>query len=225
MTKMTAGPVRKRWMVCWLAATILVVAGCHDRNTEKASAPKSNAPPEREVQTEQKGGANKIAVSDTRKATAAKAKDMLMERLSGRLMEVLQSEGPAAAIDVCSQEAVKIAQTVGEEQGVAIGRTSFKFRNPANVPRDWVKPFVEKRIDTPQHVQLDNGSLGALFPIRLDVKCLMCHGQPDEILDAVKPELAKRYPNDAAIGFKQGDLRGWLWVEVPMASEPASAGT
>ena len=78
-----------------------------------------------------------------------------------------------------------------------------------------MQPLVDKRIDTPQHVQLDSGNLGALFPIRLDVKCLMCHGQPDDILDEVKPELAKRYPDDAATGFKPGDLRGWFWVEVP----------
>ncbi len=152
---------------------------------------------------------------DKRKAIAAKAKDSLFTRLSGRLMEVMQSAGPAAAIDVCSQEAVAIAEAVGKEYGVTIGRTSFKLRNPANAPRDWVKPFVEQRSDTPQHVQLDDGSLGALFPIHLKVNCLMCHGQPDDILDVVKPELAKRYPNDAATGFKLDELRGWFWVEVP----------
>ena len=43
----------------------------------------------------------------------------------------------------------------------------------------------------------------------------MCHGQPDDILDVVEPELAKRYPNDAAIGFKLDELRGWFWVEAP----------
>ena len=95
---------------------------------------------------------------DKRKAIAAKAKDSLFTRLSGRLMEVMQSAGPAAAIDVCSQEAVAIAEAVGKEYGVAIGRTSFRLRNPANAPRDWVKPFVEQRSDTPQHVQLDDGN-------------------------------------------------------------------
>lgn len=130
-------------------------------------------------------------------------------------MEVLQSEGPAAAIEVCSQEAVEIAQRVGQEHGVQIGRTSFKLRNPANAPRDWVKPYVEQRVDSPQSLTLENGNHGALFPIRLDVKCLMCHGGPDDMLEQVSQELAKRYPDDEATGFKQGDLRGWFWVEVP----------
>jgi hypothetical protein len=130
-------------------------------------------------------------------------------------MEVLQSEGPAAAIEVCSQEAVEIAKQVGQEHGVQIGRTSFKLRNPANAPRDWVQPYVEQRIESPQSLTLENGNHGALFPIRLDVKCLMCHGGPDDMLEQVSETLAKRYPDDRATGFKQGDLRGWFWVEVP----------
>ena len=138
-------------------------------------------------------------------------------------MEVMQAEGPVAAIGVCSQEAVTIAEAVGKEHGVEIGRTSFKLRNPANAPRDWVKPLVDKRVDTPQQVQLENGNLGALFPIRLNVKCLMCHGGPDDILDDVKPELAKRYPQDQATGFKQRDLRGWFWVEVPPEKDSSDA--
>lgn len=154
-------------------------------------------------------------VSRQQKALATKAKDELFEKLSGRLMEVMQSDGPAAAIKVCSQEAVQIAGTVGTEHGVLIGRTSFKLRNPANAPREWVKPFVEDRQDTPEFVALGEGAAGAIFPIHLNVKCLMCHGGPDDILDQVKTELAELYPNDAATGFKQGDLRGWFWVEVP----------
>ena len=152
---------------------------------------------------------------DKRFATAEEAKDALFTAPSGRLMEVMQAQGPVAAINVCSQEADKISRRVGKEYGVAIGRTSFKLRNPANAPRQWVEPFIQQRVDTPQQVSLDNGNLGVLFPIRLDVKCLMCHGGPNDILDDVKPKLASLYPEDQATGFKQGDLRGWFWVEVP----------
>ena len=153
--------------------------------------------------------------TDSRQRVAVEAKDALFTALSSRLMEVLQSKGPAAAIEVCSQEAVEIAQRVGQERGVQIGRTSFKLRNPANAPRDWVKPYVEQRIDSPQSLTLENGNHGSLFPIRLVVKCLMCHGGPDDMLEQVSEELAKRYPDDEATGFTQGDLRGWFWVEVP----------
>ncbi len=152
---------------------------------------------------------------DRRQVFATRAKEDLFEKLSGRLMEVMKSEGPVAAINVCSEQAMEIADAVGKEHGVSIGRTSFQLRNPRNAPKDWVKPFVQQRIDVPQTVPLDNGGLGVLFPIHLSVQCLMCHGGEEEMLDAVKPELAKLYPDDQATGFRLGELRGWFWVEVP----------
>lgn len=196
--------MHNRLLLFSLFAASVAVGGCENRKLETESQTMT-----------QESAANNFPASDQRKAIAAKAKDALFAQLSGRLMEVMQSEGPVSAINVCSKEAITIAETVGKEFGVQIGRTSFKLRNPANAPREWVKPFVQNRTDTPQHVLIDDGSLGALFPIRLKVNCLMCHGQPDDILDNVKPELAKLYPNDAATGFKLDDLRGWFWVEVP----------
>lgn len=188
---------------CLIVATLQF--GCNRQRQPTASAPSAGA------QT----AAAKPTGRDGRMTVATAAKDALFTALSGRLMEVMQTEGAVAAISVCSQEAGSISESVGKEYGVQIGRTSFKLRNPANAARDWVQPFVDNRVDTAQQVQLDNGNLGALFPIPLNVKCLMCHGGPDDMLDEVKPELAKRYPQDQATGFKQGDLRGWFWVEVP----------
>lgn len=203
------------WRLFPLLVAMASVVGCQDRGSSSSSSLSPGNQQETESEVLESGQAIEPGGSDRRKAVAEKAKDALLKRLSGRLMSVMQSEGPVAAISVCSQEANAIAETVGKEYGVEIGRTSFKLRNPANTPRDWVKPFVENRTDTLQHVQLDDGNLGALFPIHLKVKCLMCHGQPEDILDDVKPELAKLYPNDAATGFKLDQLRGWFWVEVP----------
>lgn len=195
--------------------TLAVVVGCGDKNASETSALAADPTQETEPEALDEDGEDAIAAAYKRQAIAEKAKDALLERLSGRLVATMQSDGPVAAIDVCSKEAVTIAEAVGKEYGVEIGRTSFKLRNPANAPRDWVKPFVENRTDTPQHVELDDETLGVLFPIYLKVKCLMCHGQPSDILDAVKPELAKLYPDDDATGFHLDELRGWFWVEVP----------
>ena len=190
---------------------VFAMFGCRDRRSEEVSAPEQIVAKESErLPTEERG-----KDSSTRKIIATRAKDALMARLSGRLMEVMQSDGPAAAIEVCSQEAVTIAAAVGEEHGVEIGRTSFKLRNQANAPREWMKEFVEARSDSQQQIRLDDGNLGVLYPIHLRVQCLMCHGQPEELLDVVKPEIAKRFPHDEATGFKINDLRGWFWVEVP----------
>ncbi len=188
-----------------LSLVILGVAGCRERIQ----------PSDVTIEVPETATNDKSMESDRRQLVAMRAKDTLFKQLSGRLVSVMQSDGPAAAIDVCSKEAVSIAEAVGKEHGVKIGRTSFKLRNPNNAPRDWVKPLVEKRTETPEFVQLDDGSLGALYPIYINVKCLMCHGRADDILDAVKAPLAKLYPEDGATGFKLDELRGWFWVEVP----------
>jgi hypothetical protein len=41
----------------------------------------------------------------------------------------------------------------------------------------------------------------------------------DRLSPAVREELKERYPADQATGFKDGDLRGWFWVEVPKGVE------
>jgi hypothetical protein len=38
----------------------------------------------------------------------------------------------------------------------------------------------------------------------------------------VRQALLQRYPEDRAIGYAEGDLRGWFWVEVP--KPPAETG-
>lgn len=154
-------------------------------------------------------------VDDTAKQKAITAKDALFAKLSGRLIEVMSTDGPAAAISVCSREATAIAAEVGEEQGVAIGRTSFNLRNAKNTPPDWARSFVEERVEDPQFVAMPNGSTGAFLPIRLKQKCLVCHGPTESIAADVRSKLSELYPDDQATGFNEGDLRGWFWVEVP----------
>jgi len=59
------------------------------------------------------------------------------------------------------------------------------------------------------------GELGALLPIRLRAECEMCHGPVESITEDIHRAIDTFYPNDQAVGFVEGDLRGWVWVEVP----------
>jgi hypothetical protein len=127
----------------------------------------------------------------------------------------MSNSGPAAAIEVCSQEAPKIAKEVGEEFGVKIGRTSFRLRNPSNQPPAWAVSLVEQQVDTPQFQQLDDGATAAFLPIKLQPQCLACHGDPATMPTEISQALHTLYPDDTATGFAAGDLRGWFWIEVP----------
>jgi cytochrome c551/c552 len=52
-------------------------------------------------------------------------------------------------------------------------------------------------------------------PIAQQQACAACHGPVDRISPAVRAVLAQRYPADSAVGFAEGDIRGWYWVEMP----------
>ncbi|MBX2803414.1 MAG: DUF3365 domain-containing protein [Myxococcales bacterium] len=143
------------------------------------------------------------------------ARDEMFQTLSGRLMEVIQSDGPAAAVNVCAGEAPGIAQAVGETHGVVIGRTSTQLRNPSNTAPDWAVSALADQPTEPTFVEINRRDLGALYPILLLKPCLACHGAEESLDQTVLDALATNYPDDQATGYAEGDLRGHFWVEVP----------
>jgi hypothetical protein len=155
-------------------------------------------------------------------ARAERAMNALQQALLTRLRAALEQGGPAAAVSVCHEEAVAIASRVARDEGIALGRTSHRLRNPSNAPRAWAQKAVEqaagsKAADARVHV-IDLGDrVGVLRPIGTADMCLSCHGAPDLVRQRMGPALAATYPGDRATGFAVGDLRGWMWAEVPKA--------
>jgi hypothetical protein len=137
-----------------------------------------------------------------------------------QLMQALQrglEQGPAQAIDVCRLEAPAIA-TAASVNGVAIGRTSFRLRNPANAPTVWqqtgLRHYQQSEDREPMLINLEDGRVGYMEPIVTAPMCLACHGS--ELSADVKDALSAHYPADQAAGFSAGDLRGIFWVTVPV---------
>jgi len=148
---------------------------------------------------------------------AADAKDAMMSALLQELFVGLEQRGPAGAISVCKQEAPRIGREVGSSEGVRIGRTAHRLRNPSNVAPDWAADLIHEEPAAPRYASSDQGDLGVTFPIHLKAACLMCHGPEETLEPDVRAALAEQYPEDRATGFAEGDLRGWFWVEVPAA--------
>jgi hypothetical protein len=57
--------------------------------------------------------------------------------------------------------------------------------------------------------------VGLLRPLVEQSMCAACHGPVDRISPSVRAAIATRYPDDRATGFRDGDLHGWFWVELP----------
>ena len=127
------------------------------------------------------------------------------------------ADGPVGAIGVCHDVAPALAKQVGEEQGIKIGRTSFRLRNTSNTPPAWAQAAVENHVESPQAFVSPEGEVGRLRPIRMMAGCLQCHGDAQQIDPAVQAQLTELYPDDQATGFAEGDVRGYFWAQVPAA--------
>ena len=144
----------------------------------------------------------------------------LLAPFKKNLMQALQSglhQGPAEAISVCRDKAPAIAAALSVD-GVVVGRSSHRLRNPGNAAPEWVAPVIEAWLAegaqaAPVVVPLPGKRTGYMEPIVTQPLCLTCHGS------SLDPEVAERiaadYPDDRATGFEVGDLRGVFWAEFP----------
>src|SRR5262245_8131957 len=139
---------------------------------------------------------------------------------SAELTRELTARGPGDAVQVCHLSATALTQRIGREEGIAAGRTSARLRTPSNAPKPWAAPIVKQyenaRASSVDGFVVDLGErVGVMRPIAHRAVCSPCHGLEEQLNPRVRAELKDRYPKDQAIGFKDGDLRGWIWVELP----------
>ncbi|MCH9808009.1 MAG: DUF3365 domain-containing protein [Alphaproteobacteria bacterium] len=144
----------------------------------------------------------------------------LVGNLKKELKAAMKNGGPVNAIEVCNTVAPSIAATQSTAHKLTIRRTAIKFRNPDNAPDDFERAAMEsfiadiaagKDAKTLQRAEIVKTSEGETFrfvkAIPMGEKpCVVCHG--GNIKPEVKAEIEKRYPDDKAVGFKPGELRG-----------------
>ena len=148
-----------------------------------------------------------------------------MKGLKSVLVTNMKAGGPLQAVNVCSDTAQQMSQLYSETKRVDVKRASFKNRNESNVPDEFeakaIKLFEElmsggqlaansNLIET----AINNGKEVVKYakPILVDAPCLNCHGSESQISAEVAKVISKKYPNDKAIGYKIGDLRGVISV-------------
>jgi hypothetical protein len=102
--------------------------------------------------------------------------------------------------------------------GVALGRTSHRLRNTDNAGPDWATQVLQEYLDSgdwsPRTVALGGGREGYVEPIGTQALCLTCHGA--QLAPEVADTIREQYPQDRAVGFAEGDLRGVFWTSYPV---------
>ena len=141
------------------------------------------------------------------------------KELSGNLMQQMKLGGPSQAVPFCNLQALPITNQISKKFNVTIKRTSDKLRNPKNSPNKREKAIIkqyqillEKDKELIPIVEVGSDNMKHYYaPIKLNTKCLACHGELRKNLSVKTDSLIKSlYPNDIAINYEKGDFRG-IW--------------
>lgn len=189
-----------------LALVLLLVGGCGKKTEDDAQ------------QISERAGAK-----DEQLLMSASLKliDSFAKQLKAELMSALNEGGPENAINVCQVRAPQIALANSGEFWT-IKRVSNRNRNPGNLASDHETAIMGRFVDTVggtpeftfEWTQTEEGKIFRYYrPIKLAPLCVKCHGSAEDISDAVQAALNEKYPQDRAVGYKPGDLRGMFVVE------------
>jgi len=159
--------------------------------------------------------------------TARQAADALTGELIETLGNELGTSGPVGAVKVCAEMAPQIAASHSGD-GVTVRRVTLKVRNPQDTPDEYERGVLldlETKLadgalpkEVAEVVTDDSGSrLRYLRPLVIKGTCLSCHGDVESMEPELRTLLEERYPDDQAVGYKEGDHRGAVSVTVDLS--------
>jgi len=160
--------------------------------------------------------------AESRKLTMSYAK-----QLRGELVQAIKAGGPESAIPVCQSAAPAITEEMAAEKGWSVGRTALKLRNPANAPDAWERSVllnfqdqIKQGADIAELEVYETATQDGkpvfryMKAIPTQKPCLTCHGQ--NVSDSLRKTIAEFYPQDQAVGFSLGELRGAFTIVRPL---------
>lgn len=191
-----------------LSLNLLLIAGCVRRDptpSDAESAPKASRPPAIAGRPPEPD----VAVMMRAHGVLGPFKVKLKQALEAGL-----AQSPVKAIEACQLQAPAIAAGLARD-GVTIGRTSDKLRNPKNTRPSWLSAsdYAALAKVASKVIVIDDDRVGYVEAIKAQALCLTCHGE--QRAPEIDAALKQRYPQDKAIGYREGDLRGAFWVELP----------
>lgn len=166
------------------------------------------------------------AADDAWVAEARTVAAAMPPKLLALLTDEIAKNGPEGAIEVCRDKAPQMAKAASEQSGWQIRRVSLRNRNPKAVPDAWEQAALaefDRRAaagDNPAtleraEVVTEGGQTVARYLRALPTQemCLACHGTPDKVSAGVAERLQALYPNDHAVGYGKGQIRGAITLK------------
>jgi predicted acyltransferase len=148
----------------------------------------------------------------------------LIQKLGSELKAQMMTNGPVAALGFCNASAQTLTQEVSHSSHYSVKRVSLLDRNPqnrANAQESAILNAWQNTLNTskplPSYEIHSDGNMDHYYKplvINNDM-CLKCHGAVDP-QSQLGLAIKTAYPNDHAIGYKMGDLRGMIVVDIPL---------
>ena len=129
-----------------------------------------------------------------------------------------------SAAGFCTSKATSITNEVNAKlpNYAKVRRTSLKLRNNTNNTADALDKKVmdayvaaiEAKTFTPKDIKvIEEGNVTRVYkPLVTKAVCLKCHGST--VSKEIKEVISAAYPNDKAMNFKEGSLRGVIVAEI-----------
>ncbi len=140
-------------------------------------------------------------------------------------MRMKKDKSGVEAAEFCANNASKIAKSVSAKfpEGVRVYRTSLKVRNTNHKPDETdikilnqLQAKFDKKEPVKKPLVVKVGDKVRVYkPLVIEPVCLKCHGNINNINPKIKEIISKKYPDDKAINYKVGDLRGVIVAEMP----------
>jgi Protein of unknown function (DUF3365) len=169
------------------------------------------------------------AADDPWVAEARSVATAMPPKLLAVLTDAINQGGPEGAIAVCKDKAPQMAQAASAQSGWQIRRVSLRNRNPKAVPDEWEKVALadfDRRaaagenpatLERAEVVPVDGRpTYRYLRALPTQELCVSCHGAPEKLSPAVAAKLRELYPDDRAVGYSPGQIRGAVTLKKPM---------
>ena len=148
--------------------------------------------------------------------------------LKGHLMKAMQEGGVSQALSVCAGKAPLLLDSLSEVHDALVRRVSHRPRNPANAADSFEVSLIQRyeamrKAGEPFKPVLrkDDEAVTFYAPIPIAMPgCLRCHGTPGkDIAEEDYILIQQYYPQDQAVGFQMGDVRGLWKIVFPRQQE------
>ncbi|MDT3669235.1 MAG: DUF3365 domain-containing protein [Aromatoleum sp.] len=170
------------------------------------------------------------AADDPMLLEARAAATTLPPKLLTALNDEIARVGPEGAIPVCKDLAPAMAKEIAASSGWRLKRVSLKPRNAERATPDaWEKAALEefdrRAAAGEPPATLEKGEVidtadGRVYryakALPTQALCLNCHGPQESLKPEVRAAIAEHYPNDRAVGYKEGEIRGAIVATKPL---------